>query len=263
MLVARSMDQTVPPSRPTEQPAPPQSQAGAAMPECITFLLRMVRTLLAYGRKLDQILPAAANDARFPHLAAGFGTFDVRRILFHVQRGLLKAMMLEKFLLARGAQGRDILPKPPAAPAEMEEIEGLELKLRAQAQPRPASERMPRIDPDDPLTFSIPSLKALEAQVRRQPVGRTLAEICLDLGVVSAVCDLEFWEQLYFALENFGASLAQFVNIQEHRRRTILREQDRRPRTWDQRDQPKDALRQLLGHLLAERLRPNAASVAG
>ncbi len=125
------MDRTAPHSARTDAPHPPKGRAAKAVPTCIAAILSAVRVLLGYGKHLDQTLPEQAAHPRFPTLAAGFGTHDIRRILAHVQRGILRAMMLQRYLLARAAQGRDIEPTAPAGPADPENIEALDIKLRA------------------------------------------------------------------------------------------------------------------------------------
>ena len=225
-----------------------------AIPGRIAAFLGMVRVLLGYGKHLDTVLPDRTNHRHFPNLAIGFGTLDLRRILAHVQRGILRAMMLQRFLLARAAQGRDIEPVPPPVPAEPEDIEALEIKLRAPVQPREKQTRAPRIDPDDPLHFRMPTLKELEAQVRRRSVGRTIAEICLDLGVAATTAEGGFWLEIYRILLHFDGNPEAFFGMQESRRKAFAKERDKRPDTWSAawRDRPKDAIRQLLGYLLGE-----------
>ena len=222
------------------------------MPPCIAFLLHVVRVLLRYGRQLDEALPQKAAHPRFPALAAGFGTHDVRRILGHIQRGILRAMMLERFLLARAAQDRDIEPTPPPSRAEQADIEALEMKLRTPSQPRAKPAR--KINPDDPMHFNMPTLKELESQVRRRSVGQTIAEICLDLGITPSMCDGATWTEILEVLMHFGADLAQFFATQQHRRETFQKERDKRSETGtsDWRDRPKEAIRELLGCLLGE-----------
>ena len=39
------------------------------------------------------------------------------------------------------------------------------------------------------MHFAIPALKELEAQVRRRSVGRTITDICMDLGVTASACE--------------------------------------------------------------------------
>ena len=242
------MHQTEPTTEPLPNPAPPKERAETP---CIDFLLKIVRVLLRYGRQLDDTIPTKADHPRFPTLAAGFGTHDVRRILAHVHRGILRAMMLQRFLLARAQDGRDIEPVQPSEPADPAEIEALDIKLRAPSKP---SAKSKKTDPDDPLHFSIPTLKELESEVRRRSVGRTIADICLDLGVTPTLCEGATWDEILQALTHFGANLEQFFGIQQRRRVTFQEERDKRPETWtfDWRERPKEALRNLLGRLLGE-----------
>ena len=243
------MHQTAQTSEPSPPPAPPRERAT---PPCIAFLLKIVHVLIGYGRQLDDTLPTKVGHPRFPVLASSFGTHDVRRILGHVQRGIIRAMMLQRFLLARAAQGRDIEPVRQPEPAEPADIESLDLKLRPPPQPRAKPAK--KIDPNDPLHFAIPTMQELEAQVRRRSVGRTIAEICMDLGVVATFCEGATWNDILEALMHFGANLAEFFGTQQHRRETFERERDKHSNTWafDWRDRPRDAFRQLLGSLIGE-----------
>ena len=172
-------------------------------------------------------------------------------------------MMLEKYLLARAAQGRDIEPTPIPEPADQDEIAGLDLKSRPESQgatkPRKAS---PVPDPNDPLHFYIPTLTELESQVRRRSIGRTIAEICLDLGVSPASCDGACWHELYLAMTNFGGDFHQFHEVQTRRREAFKKERKKRPDTWNWQlwDKPRDGVRQMLGYILGE---PNATAPSG
>ncbi len=236
------------PTAPTSERPPKDSP----VPPCIAALLRVVRILLGYGRDLEENIQHHAAHPRFPALAAGFGTHDVRRILFHIQRGILRVMMLERFLLARAAQGRDIDPVRPPAPAEPAEIEALEIKLRAPAQPR--QETRQKSDPHDPLHFSMPTMKALESQIRRQSVGQTIAEICMDLGVTPSGCNGATWSEILRILMQFGANLEEFFDVRNRRRKTFQHERDKLPNSWsfDWRDDPREVIRQIIGYLLGE-----------
>jgi len=249
------MDRTAPHSARTDTPASHQEdRPGTAIPACIATLLNVVRVLLGYGKHLDRTLPSQADHPRFPVLATGFGTYDLRRILGHVQRGILRAMMLERFLLARAAQGRDIEPTEPPGPAEADDIAALQMKLRAASAPRTKTDRAPRIDPDDPVHFSMPTLKELESQVRSRPVGQTIAEICMDLGISANVSDGAFWHALYEAMAYFGGRFETFFGVQERRRTAFKKEREKRRDSWDRdwQDQPKESIRQLLGYVLGE-----------
>jgi hypothetical protein len=249
------MDTTAPHSARTDAPDPSQDRPRKPVPTGIAAILSLVRVLLGYGKHLDRTIPEQASHRHFPAFAAGFGTHDMRRILSHVQRGILRAMMLQKFLLARAAQGRDIAPTPPTGPAEAEEIEALDMKLRPAVQPRDKkTPRARRIDPDYPSFFYMPTLKELESQVRRRSVGHTISEICADLGIWSTVCEGGIWGEIYQTMTQFGGSFDAFFGVQERRKKTFEKERQTRPDSWaaDTRDRPRDAVRQLLGYVLGE-----------
>ena len=247
---------------PTEPPTE-SAQPEKEMP-CIAFLLHVVRILLGYGKHLDATLPTKTDHHRYSTIAGAFGTHDIRHILGHIQRGLLRAMMLERFLLARAAQGRDIEPTPPPAPAEPKDIEGLELKLRPPSKPRVKAERRAPTNPDDPLNFYIPTLKELEAQIRRQPVGQTIADICLDLGITPSFCEGATWSDILRTLMHFGANLEEFFDVQKHRRKTYDRIWDKLPMTiiYDWQDKPREVFQQIFGFLIGQPLPPDASPAA-
>ena len=86
------------------------------------------------------------------------------------------------------------------------------MKLCPPFQPR-KTPRGRRTDPDDPLHFSIPTLKELECQIRRRSIGRTITEICMDLGVIAGGCDGECWNEIYLTLTNFGGKFEDFFRV--------------------------------------------------
>ena len=246
------MDPTAPHSARTEPPASRQeSRSSTPMPACIAAILGVVRMLLGYGKHLDAVLPERSDHSGFRAIAIGFGTHDLRRILAHVQRGILRAMMLQKYLLARAAQGRDIEPTARPEPAEQADIEALQMKLRP---PSASRSRAKKIHPDDPLHFSMPTLQELESQIRRRSIGRTIAEICLDLGVTPSSCEGAFWHEFYLTLTEFGGKFEDFFAVQERRKAEFQKERDKRPSTgnFDWCDRPKESIREMLGYLLGE-----------
>ena len=223
-----------------------------AIPSGIAAFLGMVRVLLGYGKHLDTILPERANHRHFPNLAIGFGTHDLRRILAHVQRGILRAMMLQKYLLARAAQGRDIESTPIRGPAKPEDVDAFKLKLRA---PRDNSTpRARRVDSNDRLHFFIPELRELEMQVRRRSIARTISEICLDLGITPSACDGSFWSEIADVFRDFDGDFAAYCEVRRRRTEAFEKERSALPDTWACRiwDAPKEAIRDLLGYLVGE-----------
>jgi hypothetical protein len=88
---------------PASPPDPPQDQPGKTMPEHIAFLLQAARMLLGYGRHLLATVQRRAAAPTFPTIAAAFGTANLATIRAHLNRGLLRAAALERFLLERAA----------------------------------------------------------------------------------------------------------------------------------------------------------------
>ena len=260
------MDEQAPHNTQDTRPGHRTESRARAIPPNIAAILNIVRALLGYGQHLDATVTAQINHPRFPTLAMGFGTHDLRRIINHIQRGILRAMMLEKYLLARAAQGRDIAPKPQPKPAEPDDIEGLELQCRPPSEqgtkPRKPATRRPLPDSDDPLHFAIPSLKELEAQVRRRSIGRTIGEICLDLGISPAVCGGEIWWEISEIFQHFDGNFSHFNETHRNRRKAFDKERQRQPQTWtyDLWDKPRDAMRDMLGYVIGE---PNPTAPSG
>ena len=128
------------------------------------------------------------------------------------------------------------------------------MKHRPPAAPRKTPGRARIANPDNPLNFSMPTLKELESQVRRRSIGRTIAEICMDLGVTPSSCEGAFWHEFYLTLTQFGGKFEDFFAVQERRRAAFKKERETRPDTWTSQwlDRPKDAIRDLLGYLLGE-----------
>jgi len=123
------------------------------------------------------------------------------------------------------------------------------MKLRPPAQSRVKSKK---IHPDDPLHFSMPTLKELESQVRRRSIGRTIAEICLDLGVTPSSCEGGFWNEFYLTLTDFGGKFEVVFAVLERRKATFQKERDKRPSigNFEWCDRPKETIRKMLGYLL-------------
>ena len=175
--------------RPTDPADPPADCTGQAMPARIAALLHAVRILLGYGRHLANTAQHRATRPGFSAIAVCFGTGRVSRILAHLQRGILRAVALERVLLARAARGRDIGITEPRARTSATPATPAAPPAEPQAGPKPSAECKANARPsrprgwNDPELF-MPTLEELEAQVRRRKLGRTIVEICLDLAVV-------------------------------------------------------------------------------
>ena len=232
----------------TPRPAqtdPPKDRTSQTMPERLTALLHLVRILLGHGRRLAETTAAQAALPSFATMAAVVGTHDLPSMLARVQRGILRLMALENYLLARAQKGRDIAELPPRdrAPA------------RPTDEPPPdTAPARPRRRPFDPDSLHIPTLKELEAEVRRRPIGRTIAYICMDLAVIPGFCTGELWNDLLQTLQSYGGSFTVLHAVRIRREHSYRRERDQRPDTWvwDWRDLRRPTVRQVLGYLIGE-----------
>jgi hypothetical protein len=230
--------------------------APATIPERIAPLLHAVRVLLGYGRHLADTVRHRAAAPGFAAIAACFGTANLSLILAHIQRGILRAAALERVLLARAAAGRDLaFPKPrirtvdrPPAPTDAADRDP------APPAPRPAAPRPAwRLPPDHPANFHTPTLEELEAQARRRPLGRTIVDICLDLGVVPGLCTGAFWNELFDLIRCHGGSVATLVLERWRREQAFHQEQDRHPTPgWTVVHLGREAIRQVLGFFIGE-----------
>ncbi len=225
------------------------------MPAGIAALLHTVRILLGFGRHLAETAQHRSASPDFNTIAACFGTGRLYAILAHLQRGILRAMALERVLLARAARGQDIgfaVPRerkaaPPPAPADSPARHPAEAHVAPKAPPpsRPAGW-------NDPELF-MPTLQELEAQVRRRPLGRTLVDICLDLAVVPGFCTGPFWNELFDSIRSRGGSVATLMQEKARRQEAFCREQDRQPGSnWDWQEMGREALRHVLGFCIGE-----------
>jgi hypothetical protein len=243
-------------THPASPPGPPQDRPGTRVPEYIAVFLHAVSILLGYGRHLLDTVHRRAAAPTFPTIAAAFGTANLSTILAHLNRGILRADALERFLLARAATGRDIsLPTPrtrtdekPPAPADPQAEQPADQPARPKARPRPS------LPPgwDDPELF-MPSPEDLDLQVRRRSIGRTFVEICNDLAVVPAFCTPAFWSDLFQLIHYFGGSVATLMRKKAHREQAFIQEQDKKlDSTWDWLHLKRDEIRERLGFFIGE-----------
>jgi hypothetical protein len=243
-------------THPASPPDPPQDHPGSTAPEYIAALLHAVSILLGYGRHLLATVRQRAAAPTFPVIAACFGTANLSTIMAHLNRGILRATALQRFLLARAATGRDIeivirrtrteeTQPAPAAPQS-------EQPADQPAKPKPASRTSPPPGRDDPELF-MPTLEELERQVRRRAVGRTIADICGDLAVVPGFCTPAFWSDMFQVIHYFGGDVATLMRKKSRREQAFIHEQDRKlDSTWDWLRLKRDEIRQVLGFFIGE-----------
>ena len=222
----------------------------------IGAVLRVARAMVAYGRYFIAAAPVRAAQPEFAPVAAVFGTYDVATMLFRVKRGILRALALQRYLLARAARGRNLrFIWPPYVDLQPHHRPPPHPPRAKPATPRRATRREPALlGDDDPRAFYLPTDAELDAEVRRRPVGLTITYICLDLGVVPSLCADEFFDGYMDAIRRYGGNLGPLFDVRARREKTFERERDRRPETWHiaWRGVPIPAVRKALGLLIGE-----------
>ena len=237
-------------------PTTPAQAKPRLIPGRIGAVLTVLAALIAHARHFAATATSRVSAPEFATAAAVFGTDHLPTILHRMQRGLLRALALQEYLLTRAARGRNLRfawppcvalqphHRPPARPAP---------------RPRPAPLHPRRPDPallgpDDPGASRLPTQEELAAEVRRRPVGRTIASICMDLGIAPGLCEGDFWNQVEKTLRRYGGSLHRLYQVRARREDAFQRERDTRPDTWhiDWRDLRPSTVRRALGCLIGE-----------
>jgi hypothetical protein len=236
---------------------PPQDHCDSAPPNNIAVILHAARALLGYGRHMIDTIRHRATAPNFNAIAACFGTENLATILAHLNRGILRAVALERVLLARAATGRDIdfVERHSGTSQEQPAPAGTQPEQRAATSPTIGT-RAPRPSRragwDDPELF-MPTLEDLERQARRRPIGRTVQDICLDLAVVPGFCHSQFWNELFNIMTWFGGSVTRLMRQKARRQQAFSNEQDRKPDSnWDWLRLKRDGLREVLGFFIGE-----------
>jgi hypothetical protein len=249
------------------QSAPPEDRPNAPTPARIAEILAVVSVLATYGCHLGQTLEQRAVARGFATIARFFGTVAFDTILAHIHRGLMRAIALERMLRARAARGLDLrvlaprAPSPRQPPAQAAPDAGQTAGSAPSAQPttepdaaalqapaRPAR----RIAATEPLTLdTLPSMEAIDAQVRRSPVGRTIAAICRDLGISPALCDGTFWNRLFDAIRLYRGSCSGFVLEVTRREQRFNAEEWKHP-GLELAEETRTGIRRVLGFLIGE-----------
>ena len=122
-----------------------------------------------------------------------FGTADVAQILARISRGLHRANALEARLL-RNADRLDAAPRGAARPQGRRAHPGQPPRAAADE----ANARLARL----------PTPEQIAAEVRRQPIGAVIADICRDLGIMPSH---PLWRELQVVIIREGGSLARLV----------------------------------------------------
>ncbi len=253
------MEPVEPPSSVASLPIPPRDY-GEAIPNNVAVVLHAVDVLIGYGRHLiDTLRQRAAAPKNFSAIAANFGTANLSTILAHLNRGMMRAAILERVLLIRASKGKDIELIEPRTPAPQQEPAQAGTQPEQPAEPLASTPeraaRLSRLAGRDESEPFMPEAWYMARQVRRRPIGRTILDICLDLAVVPGFCHSAYWNELFDIMNGFGASggIARLMQQKTRRQAAYTKEQDRnRDANWDWLNPTRDALRQVLGFFIGE-----------
>ena len=244
-------------------PDPPKDRPGKPVPERIAAMLSLVAVLAEYGRHLAETIEHRAIWRGFATIAQFFGTATMPVILAHIQRGLMRAVALERLLLRRATRGRDLAilarrmrvrsaeaptdPQPEPAPADPATPQPAE----ALAAEHPASRPVRRV-PEEPLTLdTLPSMAQVEAEVRRRPIGQTIVDICRDLGISPTLCDGSFWNRVFMAIHCYRGSFANIMLEMRRREKRFDHEHWQHPKLALP-EQTREGVRRVLGFAIGE-----------
>ena len=245
-------------------PDPPKDRPGKPVPERIAAMLSLVAVLAEYGRHLADTIEHRAVWRGFATIAQFFGTATMPVILAHIQRGLMRAVALERLLLRRATRGRDLAilarrmrgeraaepTAPPAEPAAADPTapQSAEALAAEQPEPRPIHRRVPA----EPLTLdTLPSMAQVEAEVRRRPIGQTIVDICRDLGIAPSLCDGTFWNRVFTAIHCYRGSFANIMLEMRRREKRFDHEHWQHPKLALP-EQTREGVRRVLGFAIGE-----------
>jgi hypothetical protein len=204
---------------------------GKPVPPAIAEALLMLRVLIAYGRHLASILPVSATWRAYATIARFLPMASLAETHARICRGILRAMALEKVLLARARLGRDLqyLRRPqrrdqsPVTHYTADLIAGLTTE---QAEP-PSEPQRRRYRPDDRWGIwpnRLITLAEMEQHVGGRPIGSTIADICLDLGISYKLCAPWLWKGLMHAIVDYRGNLQRVCAVLYERENRFLRD---------------------------------------
>jgi hypothetical protein len=234
-------------------------------------ILTILSLLGVYGRHLGRTLEQRSMARGFATIARFFGTASTDTIRAHIQRGLMRLIALESILMQRGMRGgglrilaprtasrrgkpvKDAAVTGPAAGSGAADMLTPAQEAAAQAAAIAAGERLARrMARNAPLSLdNLPRMKAIIAEVRRNPVGRTIAAICRDFGIAPALCNGAFWNNLFDAMRLHGGSHNGLAAEMKRREKRFDKEEWKHP-GLELPEETRDGIHRVLGFFVGE-----------
>jgi len=230
------------------------------LPDQIALIVQIAAILADYGRHLAATIEHRALWRGFATIAQFFGTANLAVILPHIHRGIMRAVALERMLLERARRGRDLVParraraSGAAQSAAVPQPDPAATPQPAEAPSAPEPKPLPGHRPGtkEPLTFeNMPSMAEIEKEVRRRPPGRTVADICRDLGVSPGLCLGPFWTMVFEAIHFYGGSVGNLVWDMRKREKQLDREGWKHPNLGFP-EEKREGIQRVLGFFIGE-----------
>ena len=198
-------------------PDPHRAVSARLDPAGVGSILRLLHTLVAYGKNIVQMLRQEDDPEVLPWYAGLTRIFDTTNpalITIYMIRGLLRAAALQA-RLGKGLASLSPLPSPPTRATARTDRECRPSPLPAPRHPPAAGwwsippgwpaydsslDRLPT--PEEEMYADI------VAQDRDRPIGPILFDICVDLGIIPAQMDPAIWSALRRAIALHGADPA-------------------------------------------------------
>jgi hypothetical protein len=158
-------------------------------------LLALVRKLIDYGKELAATLQQRTDAADLAPIMRSFGTIDIARILARIMCGLHRAHALQDRIVHSAAR-LDADRKPCAN------------RGATPSQPRATPTTVRRTNQAAAHLALLPTPEQIAAEVRRQPIGAVIADICRDLGILP---NHPLWRDLQQAINAYRGNYARLV----------------------------------------------------
>ena len=191
-------------------PDPHRAVSARLDPAGVGSILRLLQTLVAYGKNIVQTLRQEDDPEVLPWYAGLTRIFDTTNpalITIYMIRGLLRAAALQA-RLGRSVASLPALPLPDR-PAKQTRPAG---SAPGPHTPRVAGWRTfpPGWPAGDTSLDRLPTPEEemyaeIVAEDRDRPIGPILFDICVDLGIIPAQMDPATWHELRRAITQYGA----------------------------------------------------------
>lgn len=121
----------------------------------------------------------------------------------HYRRKVSNGARLPEERITHTAASIDAGPQPEPTPSPRSPR-----AAPCQAQPRASRQIEPPSSNPQDLFWKLPTIDRIAANVRRQPIGAILADICRDLGITR---DHPLWNKWHDAITEYGCNFVRLV----------------------------------------------------